>query len=136
MLHSDVRFRVRIVRSVAHSMEPTSVARDGQSSPRLSNVFFPEMVAAHMGKRLFALIPRLAERHGGPAGERTDAGFAVTPYGEWNACELELFVVDLGFIPAAALRAATEVNAGFMTGGARIGVLDPGRPVDFIALDF
>jgi len=37
--------------------------------------------------------------------------------------------------PAAALRAATEINAGFMTGGDRIGVLEPGRAADFIALD-
>ena len=57
----------------------------------------------------------------------TDTGFAITPYGEWNARELELFVEDLGFTPAAALRAATEVNAGFMTEGGRIGVLEPGR---------
>ncbi len=33
----------------------------------------------------------------------TDTGFAVTPYGEWHARELELFVNDLGFSPAAAL---------------------------------
>jgi imidazolonepropionase-like amidohydrolase len=65
----------------------------------------------------------------------TDTGFAVTPYGEWNARELELFVEDLGFTPAAALRAATEVNAGFMTGGDRIGTLEPGRAADFIVLD-
>jgi imidazolonepropionase-like amidohydrolase len=66
----------------------------------------------------------------------TDTGFAVTPYGEWNARELELFVEDLGFTPAAALRAATEVNAGFMSEGNRIGALEPGRAADFIALDF
>ena len=65
----------------------------------------------------------------------TDTGFAVTPYGEWNARELELFVDDLGFAPAAALRAATEVNARFMTEGNRIGVLERGRAADFIALD-
>ena len=65
----------------------------------------------------------------------TDTGFAVTPYGEWNARELELFVEDLGFTPAAALRAATEVNARFMTEGARIGALEPGRAADFIVLD-
>ncbi len=65
----------------------------------------------------------------------TDTGFAVTPYGEWNARELELFVDDLGFSPAAALRAATEVNARFMTGGISIGTLEPGRAADFIALD-
>jgi imidazolonepropionase-like amidohydrolase len=66
----------------------------------------------------------------------TDTGFAVTPYGEWNARELELFVDDLGFTPAAALRAATEVNARFMTGGDRIGRLEPGCWADFVALDF
>jgi cytosine/adenosine deaminase-related metal-dependent hydrolase len=34
------------------------------------------------------------------------------------------------------LRAATEVNAGFMTEGHLIGALEPGRAADFIALDF
>jgi len=65
----------------------------------------------------------------------TDTGFAVTPYGEWHARELELFVDDLGFTPAAALRAATAVNARFMSGGDAIGVLAPGRLADFIAWD-
>ena len=65
----------------------------------------------------------------------TDSGFAVTPFGEWHARELELFVDDLGFTPAAALRAATEVNARFMKGGDRLGVLEPGRAADFLMLD-
>jgi imidazolonepropionase-like amidohydrolase len=65
----------------------------------------------------------------------TDSGFAVTPYGEWHARELELFVDDLGFSKAAALRAATEVNARFMSRGDEIGVLEPGRAADFIAWD-
>jgi imidazolonepropionase-like amidohydrolase len=65
----------------------------------------------------------------------TDTGFAVTPYGEWNARELELFVQDLGLTPAAALRAASEQNARFMTGGHAIGILEPNRAADFIALD-
>jgi imidazolonepropionase-like amidohydrolase len=65
----------------------------------------------------------------------TDTGFAVTPYGEWHARELELFVDDLGFSKAAALRAATEVNARFMSQGDEIGVLEAGRMADFIAWD-
>jgi imidazolonepropionase-like amidohydrolase len=65
----------------------------------------------------------------------TDTGFAVTPYGEWNARELELFVADLDFTPAAALRAATEENARFMTRGERLGLLEKGRAADFIALN-
>src|SRR5256885_11692431 len=83
--------------------------------------------AAPTGKARAAGVPLLTG---------TDTGFAVTPYGEWNARELELFVEDLDFTPAAALRAATDVNAGFMTKGDRIGVLEPGRAADFIALDF
>src|SRR5271167_3156888 len=75
-----------------------------------------------------------ARAAGVPIMTGTDTGFAVTPYGEWNARELELFVEDLGFSPAAALRAATEVNSRFMTGGERIGTLTPGRAADFIAL--
>jgi imidazolonepropionase-like amidohydrolase len=65
----------------------------------------------------------------------TDTGFAITPYGEWHARELELFVADLGFTPAAALRATTEAAARFMTGGDGIGVFEPGRFADFIAVD-
>src|SRR5204862_322807 len=53
----------------------------------------------------------------------TDSGFAITPYGEWHAKELELFVADLGFTPAAALRAATQVNARFMRAGEQNGFL-------------
>jgi hypothetical protein len=75
-----------------------------------------------------------ARAAGVPMMTGTDTGFAITPYGEWNARELELFVEDLGFSPAAALRAATEVNARFMTGGDRIGTLEPGRAADFLAL--
>ena len=65
----------------------------------------------------------------------TDTGFAVTPYGEWHAKELELFVADLGFTPAGAIRAATEVNGRFMTEAGDIGVLEEGRAADFIAWD-
>jgi imidazolonepropionase-like amidohydrolase len=78
---------------------------------------------------------RKARAAGVPMMTGTDTGFAVTPYGEWNARELELFVTDLGFTPAAAVRAATEVNARFMTGGDQLGALEPGRAADFIVID-
>ena len=65
----------------------------------------------------------------------SDSGFAVTPYGEWHAREIEIFVDDLGFTPAEALRAATAVTAGFMADGDKLlGVLEPGRAADFIAV--
>ena len=65
----------------------------------------------------------------------TDTGFAITPYGEWHARELELFVEDLGFTPAEALRIATEANGRFMSEAGAIGTLEEGRKADFIALD-
>ena len=74
-----------------------------------------------------------AKKAGIPFLTGTDTGFAVTPYGEWHARELELFVDDLGFSKAAALRAATQTNARFMTDGDAIGVLEAGRCADFIA---
>jgi imidazolonepropionase-like amidohydrolase len=76
-----------------------------------------------------------ARKAGVPMLTGTDSGFAVTPYGEWHALELELFVRDLGFSPAEALRCATSVNARFMANGGRIGVLETGRFADFIAVD-
>ncbi len=76
-----------------------------------------------------------AKKAGIPFLTGTDTGFAVTPYGEWHARELELFVDDLGFSKAEALRAATEVNGRFMADTADIGVLETGRCADFIAWD-
>jgi imidazolonepropionase-like amidohydrolase len=64
----------------------------------------------------------------------SDSGFAVTPYGEWHAREIEIFVNDLGFTPSEALRAATAVTAGFMAKGESLGVLETGRAADFIAV--
>jgi imidazolonepropionase-like amidohydrolase len=75
-----------------------------------------------------------ARRAGIPMLTGSDSGFAVTPYGEWHALELQIFVEHLGFSPAAALRAATSVTAGFMAKGERVGVLEPGRLADFIAV--
>ena len=63
----------------------------------------------------------------------TDTGFAITPYGEWHAKELELFVADLGFTPAGAIRAATQGNARFI--GDSVGLLEAGRAADFIVWD-
>ena len=64
----------------------------------------------------------------------SDAGFAVTPYGEWHAREIGILVDWLGFTPAQALRAATSVSAGLMPRGrpgtpeaAATGAIEVGR---------
>ena len=65
----------------------------------------------------------------------TDSGFAVTPYGEWHAREIEIFVKYLGFSPVAALRCATEVSANFLREAGHVGTIEFGRLADLIAVD-
>lgn len=65
----------------------------------------------------------------------TDTGFAVTPYGEWHARELEIYVRDLGFSPLQALHAATSVSARMLRPEGRKGRLEAGCDADFIVLD-
>lgn len=65
----------------------------------------------------------------------TDCGFAVTPYGEWNARELEFYVEYLGFSPAEALRSATQTNSEFVRNGSDVGILEPGRRADLLVVD-
>jgi len=76
-----------------------------------------------------------ARQAGVPMVTGTDSGFAVTPYGEWHAREIELFVSHLGFSPAEALMAATSGAAHFLRGGADLGALAPGKRADLIVLD-
>src|SRR6185437_15145606 len=76
-----------------------------------------------------------ARKAGIPMMTGTDSGFAVTPYGEWHAREIEIFVKDLGFTPAEALRCATEVSARFMAQQSKIGTLAAGCYADFIAVE-
>ena len=47
---------------------------------------------------------RKAREAGIPMMTGSDSGFAVTPYGEWHAREIEIFVNDLGFTPAHCAR--------------------------------
>ena len=86
-------------------------------------------------------LQRLREA-GVPFMTGSDAGFAVTPYGEWHAREIDILVQWLGFTPAQALRAATSVGAKLMPRGrpgtpaaARSGAIEVGRHADFLFVD-
>src|SRR5260370_17203704 len=91
----------------------------------------------HVRRQYERACRNLAKAHkaGVPMMAGTDSGFAVTPYGEWHARELEIYVNDLGFTPAEALLAATRTNAGFLADGKQVRCLEPRRSADFIALD-
>lgn len=78
---------------------------------------------------------RRAREAGVPFMTGSDSGFAITPYGEWHARELEIFVDWLGFTPAETLRAATSVSARMMPVGQRAGAIEVGRPADFLFID-
>ncbi|MDX9875408.1 MAG: amidohydrolase family protein, partial [Spongiibacteraceae bacterium] len=78
---------------------------------------------------------RRAYEAGVPFMTGSDSGFAITPYGEWHAREIEILVEWLGFTPAAALRAATSVSAKMMPAREKVGALAPGRRADFLFVD-
>ncbi|MBI2772432.1 MAG: amidohydrolase family protein [Burkholderiales bacterium] len=64
----------------------------------------------------------------------TDSGFAVTPYGEWHARELELFVTLLGMSPLEAITCGTK-NASITVDGANTGTLEKGKFADLLVVD-
>jgi imidazolonepropionase-like amidohydrolase len=80
-------------------------------------------------------VLKRAKAAGVPFACGSDSGFAVTPYGEWHARELELLVTRLGFTPAEALYAATNVGARCMPRSETIGTLEVGKQADFLLLD-
>jgi len=65
----------------------------------------------------------------------TDSGFAVTPYGEWHARELEHYVKYLGFSPAEALRCTTAGNTLLLKESDKIGRLEAGCLADLVVVD-
>lgn len=80
-------------------------------------------------------VLKRAKAAGIPFACGSDSGFAVTPYGEWHARELELLVTRLGFTPAEALFAATNVGSRCMPKGNTLGTLEVGKQADFLVLD-
>ncbi len=71
-----------------------------------------------------------AHKAGVPFMVGTDSGFAITPYGEWHARELEIMVEYLGFTPGEALRSTTSVNAQLLREKDEVGRLAPGSFAD------
>lgn len=78
---------------------------------------------------------RRAFEAGVPFMTGSDSGFAITPYGEWHAREIEILVDWLGLTPAQALRAATSMSAKMMPANQWVGALEVGRRADFIFVD-
>ena len=76
-----------------------------------------------------------ARKAGVPMLTGTDSGFAITPYGEWHAKEIDIFVKYLGMSPAEALKCATSLSASYLADGDRLGAIDVGRHADILVFD-
>ena len=65
----------------------------------------------------------------------TDSGFAMTPYGEWHAKELELLMKYGGLSAEEAIQAATW-NAGLVLGlDGEVGAVAPGMLADLLVVE-
>jgi imidazolonepropionase-like amidohydrolase len=103
---------------------------------RPSDAAYSSIVEGHRKELAAAKVSlNKAWRAGVPFLIGTDTGFAVTPYGEWHARELSLFVSFLGMTSAQALRCMTENNPLLLYDGDKIGVLEPGRFGDILVVD-
>jgi imidazolonepropionase-like amidohydrolase len=81
--------------------------------------------------------PALAKAHqaGVPFMTGTDSGFAVTPYGEWHARELELLMTYAGLSAVEAIQAATSNSAVALGLEGKIGEVAPGMIADVLVVD-
>lgn len=65
----------------------------------------------------------------------TDSGFAVTPYGEWHAAELELLMRYAGLNELEAIQAATWNAGRTLNLEGQVGAVAPGMLADLIVVD-
>ena len=65
----------------------------------------------------------------------SEAGFSITPYGEWHTRELELMVELLGMTPMDAILSATSNNAKAFGWERDVGTLAPGLWADLLVID-
>lgn len=65
----------------------------------------------------------------------SETGFAVTPVGEWHACELEMLVEYVGMSPLESITCATANGAFAMRLEGEIGTLQAGRLADVLVID-
>jgi imidazolonepropionase-like amidohydrolase len=77
----------------------------------------------------------LAREAGVPFISGSETGFAVTPYGEWGARELEAHVRHIGFTPAQALMCASVDSTRLLRERDRLGGLIKGKLADMVVVD-
>jgi imidazolonepropionase-like amidohydrolase len=78
---------------------------------------------------------RRAYDRGVPILTGSETGFAVTPYGEWAARELELMVDYLDLPQDEVLQIATHRNRAYLRDGEGFDSLSPGKFADILIVD-
>ena len=107
----------------------TLEANRADLSPALRDRFKRELDAA-------AAILSEAHRNGATLIGGSESGFAMTPYGEWHAREMELFVDLLGMNHFEALLSMTRNSALTLPQHSeRIGTLTPGKYADLLVVE-
>jgi len=125
-----------VVKNRCSVMPTISLIANNIDFTQPTDACYPSFPDAHK-RELEAAIKSLGEarRANVPFMVGTDSGFAVTPYGEWHARELEHYVKYLGFTPAEALRCTTAGNTRLMKEGNKIGRLESGCFADLVVVD-
>ena len=77
----------------------------------------------------------LAHQAGVLFGLGTDAGFAMTPYGEWHAKEMELLMHYAGLSSLEAIAAGTYNNGRVLGLAGDVGGVAPGMLADLLVVD-
>ncbi|MFM7411147.1 MAG: amidohydrolase family protein, partial [Actinomycetota bacterium] len=65
----------------------------------------------------------------------SESGFSITPYGNWHAREMDVFVNQLGLSPLEAISCGTSTNAIALDLQGEIGVIKPGARADVLVID-
>ena len=65
----------------------------------------------------------------------TDSGFALVPYGQWHARELEILMMYTGMSSLEAIQAGTKHGANAMGLAGDLGVIEQGKLADIIVVD-
>ena len=65
----------------------------------------------------------------------SESGFSMTPYGHWNAREMEVFVQHLGMTPLQAITCGTKDNAIALDEDGETGCIAAGYRADVLVLD-
>jgi len=76
-----------------------------------------------------------ARRAGVPIIAGSETGFAMTPYGEWHAKELDLMVRFLGMSAIEALQVATAITGRYLFDNGASGGIKVGSNADLLVID-